>query len=119
MADGTVDGVSDAVPKDELEATLAVRQEKGAEIEPALVDSLAAKIEAEVRRRYQAELERHRPPTSSNVAPGARVAVCIVSIVMAIPLTAIAGSMLGFYGVGAVWVGLVLLNFALRPNSDD
>lgn len=109
--------MSDSVPKEELEASLALRQERGEEIEPALVDSLAAKIEAAVERRYRAELAS-RPPSNA-VAPGARVAVCIVSIVMAIPLTAIAGGMLGLYGIGAVWVGIVLLNFALRPNSDD
>ena len=63
----------------------------GAEIEPALVDSLAAKVEATVQRRYQAELAAlQQRNQAAQTGQGPRIAIGIVSLVMSIPLTAIA-----------------------------
>lgn len=100
--------------REEIEAALAVRQESGAAMEPALVDSMARKIEATVRRRYEAEVaERKRSEVAATSGQGARVAVAIVSLVMGIPLTAIAGSLAGFPGILLIWVGIVAVNMAL------
>ena len=52
--------MSEELSREELHAALEVRREMGAEIEPALVDSLAAKVEATVRRRYEAEIAAAR-----------------------------------------------------------
>lgn len=107
--------------REELEAALGVRQEMGAEIEPALVDSLARKVEATVERRFQAEMAATRADAeAAKAGQGGRITVGIVSLVMAIPLTAIAGSMAGFLGMLLVWTGIVLVNLAMalrRPGS--
>ncbi|MFT3888315.1 MAG: hypothetical protein QM713_09165 [Arachnia sp.] len=103
--------------REDLHAALGVRQEMGAEIEPALVDSLAAKVEATVQRRYQAELEATRNQKQAAASgQGARMTLGIVSLGVAIPLTAIAGDAGGFFGMLLAWTGIVLVNliFALR-----
>ena len=113
--------MSEELSREDLHAALGVRQEMGAEIEPALVDSLARKIEATVERRFQAEMVASRQDAeAAKAGQGGRITVAIVSVVMAIPLTAIAGSMAGFAGMLLVWVGIVLVNLAMamrRPGS--
>lgn len=113
--------MSDELQRDDLEAALGVRQEMGAEIEPALVDSLARKIEATVERRFQAEMAASQQESRDEKASqGGRIAVAITSLALAIPLTAIAGDMGGFLGMLLVWVGIVAVNIALalrRPGN--
>lgn len=107
----------DKIGHDDVEAMLGVRQEMGAEITPALVDSMAEQIEIVVQQRtadVRRELELQRPQT---LAPGARLAVAIVSLVMAIPLTAISASIIGLIGVIVVWAGIAGVNLALGFNG--
>lgn len=105
--------MDDELSRDELQAALEVRREMGADIEPALVESLAAKVEATVRRRYEAELGATKQQNeAARQGQGARVAVAIVSLVMAIPLTAITMSA-GFAAMLLVWAGIVAVNIAL------
>ena len=103
--------------REDIEATLAVRQEQGANMEPALIDAMASRIEATVRRRHEAEVaERKRSEVAANSGQGARIAIAVVSLVMGIPMTAIAGAMGGLAGIVVVWVGIVLVNmvFSMR-----
>ncbi|GAA4907745.1 hypothetical protein GCM10025789_29030 [Tessaracoccus lubricantis] len=113
--------MSEELSREDLQAALGVRQEMGAEIEPALVDSLARKIEATVERRFQAEMVASKAEAdAARAGQGGRLAVGIVSLVMAIPLTAIAGGMSGFLGMLLVWVGIVAVNVAMairRPHA--
>lgn len=113
--------MDDQLSREEMHATLGVRREMGHEIEPALVDSLAEKIEATVQRRYQAELaSRSYQDQAARVGRGGRVAVGIVSLVMSIPLTAIVLSNGGgLAGLALVWVSIVLVNMVVgmrRPG---
>lgn len=105
--------MSEELSREELHAALEVRREMGAEIEPALVDSLAAKVEATVRRRYEAELAAAQAEVGADRrGQGGRLALAIVSLAMAIPLTAIVVQ----FGIAAllmVWVGVVLVNLAM------
>ncbi len=98
---------------------LAVRQEKGDDMTPALVDSMAERIERVVQQQMAAERHRLQNRKSGAVAPGARVSVAIVSVVMAIPLTAISASLAGLAGMLMVWVGLVAINIALGFRRGD
>ncbi len=88
----------------ELEATLAARQEAGAELEPQLVERFADKVEAEIERRAN-ELARHRQPEHHAVTP-----LVLGSFGIAIPLIAIAGGTAGAAGVIAVCIAIVLVN---------
>ena len=111
--------MSEELSREELHAALEVRREMGAEIEPALVDSLAAKVEATVRRRYEAEIAAAKGQSAMDKqGQGGRLALAIVSLVMAIPLTAITAQF-GFAAMLMVWVGIVLVNVAMafkRPG---
>ena len=113
---------------DEMESLLAVRQELGPTMEPALVDSFAQKILAEVQRQthmnnqtqqqqWQWQMEQSRGGQQSGT--GGRLTLAIVSLVMAIPLTAIALEMSSIWMAAIVWIGIVMVNFAYGADRRD
>lgn len=111
--------------RSEFEAALSARKDLGPEMEPALVDSFAEKVVAEIRRQ-QATSPRPEFPaptlTPAQVAyiqrrnrPYNPMSLAIVSMALAIPLTAIALSLGGIFGIImgiVVWAGIVGINFA-------
>lgn len=102
------------IGREDVEAALEVRRERGAQLEPALVDAMAHKIEATVRRRFEAEVqERKRADIAASSGRGSQLALAIVSLVFAVPLTAIAAGAAGLIGMSVVWVGIVLVNMAM------
>ena len=95
----------DLVPRDELQATLAARQELGREYEDELVESFARRLEERLQeRRPQAQRVVRRDPSQGT-------AITIVSILAAIPMLAIAGGTVGVPGVALVCLALVLINY--------
>jgi hypothetical protein len=103
---------TDEVRKD-LRAAVAARQELGPEYEDAIIDSFLERLDArDVQRRagLPAEAAPRRHPSRENDPGG--LALAIVSIVAAIPITAIAAGMIGPFGVLIAWIGLVSINFA-------
>ena len=114
--------MDERIQHDDIEAFLEVRREQGRAMEPALIDSMAARIEETVRRRYEAEVQnRVRQNLVAQRGQGARLALAIVSIIMGIPLTAISASMLGITGLLIVWTGIVAVNIAMalrRPPTN-
>ncbi|GGR88297.1 hypothetical protein GCM10010269_29320 [Streptomyces humidus] len=117
--------------KKELDATLQTRRELGEEYESALVDSFLEKvdqrIDGAVERRVRRQLaeqqmvaargSRATRPTDSW---GDRFGFAIVSLILAIPLSAIGGAFGHLPGVIATWVGVVGVNFvqAARVNPE-
>ncbi|GAA2829307.1 hypothetical protein [Kribbella solani] len=110
---------TDEVRKD-LRAAVAARQELGPEYEDEIIDSFLAKLDQrDVHRRagLLPEAMPDRPdqpvrrPMSRETDPGG-LALAIVSIVAAIPITAISASMMGKFGVLICWAGLVGINYA-------
>jgi hypothetical protein len=103
---------TDEVRKD-LRAAVAARQELGPEYEAEIIDGFLEKLDARDRHRSAGLLPepapRRRP--SRETDPGG-LALAIVSIVAAIPITAIAAGMIGPFGVVICWAGLVAINFA-------
>jgi len=107
--------------RSEFEAALSARKDLGPEMEPALVESFAEKVVAEIRRQQamnpgpgmsqtlipagQARVQRHNRSYSA-------MGLAITSMVLAIPLTAIAlifgGPLMGILA----WAGIVGINFA-------
>ena len=109
------------IPREELRATLAARQELGPEYDTALVDSLADRVEQVVKARVAAQQVTAPPPaamapSSSTFTAGQRLAVAAISLGVAIPCTAIAGDAAGVVGVVATWAGIVLVNVATAIN---
>ncbi|AZK98407.1 MULTISPECIES: hypothetical protein [Streptomyces] len=109
--------------KRELDATLHARRELGEEYESALVDSFLEKVEQRVDgtvdrrvRRQLAEQQmvvargaRPQQPVDSNF--GERFGFGIISMILAVPLTAIGVVNAGFKGLVVAWLGIVGVNF--------
>ncbi|HEY3561665.1 MAG TPA: hypothetical protein VGL05_29575 [Kribbella sp.] len=107
---------TDEVRKD-LRAAVAARQELGPEYENEIIDSFLEKLDAR-DRQFRAGLLPEPAPNrpavrhpSRETDPGG-LALAIVSIAAAIPITAIAAGMIGPFGVLIAWIGLVGINFA-------
>ncbi|MFF8944179.1 hypothetical protein ACF1A5_18305 [Streptomyces sp. NPDC014864] len=115
--------------KKELDATLQTRRELGEEYESALVDSFLEKIDQRidgaVERRVRRQLaEQRMTGARDSRAPGAadswgeRFGFGIVSLVLAIPLSAIGGGVAHLPGLLVAWAGIVGVNAfqAVRAN---
>ncbi|WOP20129.1 hypothetical protein [Raineyella sp. LH-20] len=100
-------------------ATLEARRELGAEMEQALVDSFTARVEeALVARIASEEAERVRQHELATAESKNQMVLGIVSLSLAIPLTAIFAGISGIVGGLVVWIGIVLVNmaYALRKG---
>ncbi|MFJ3228175.1 hypothetical protein ACIPJS_33150 [Streptomyces sp. NPDC086783] len=112
---------SDTDLKKELDATLRARRELGEEYEPALVDSFLEKVEQRLDGTVERRVRRHlaeqqmvvaresRSPRSSD-SWGERFGFGIVSLVLAIPLSAIGGGVAHLPGLMVAWAGIVGVN---------
>ncbi|MFG3286375.1 hypothetical protein [Streptomyces sp. NPDC048111] len=113
----------DAELKKELDATLHARRELGPEYESALVDSFLEKVEqrvdTSVDRRVRRQLAEQqmvvtrggRPaPSGSESNFGERFGFAMVSLILAVPLSAIGGVNAGFKGLLVTWFGIVAVN---------
>ncbi|MFJ1569596.1 hypothetical protein ACIOG8_36180 [Streptomyces erythrochromogenes] len=115
--------------KKELDATLKARRDLGPEYEAALVDSFVEKVDTQVRRRLAEErlaVARgegpYAGPADGNF--GERFGFAIITLVLAVPLSAIAAVQTGFKGLVVAWAGIVGVNFIhaarlrrARPDS--
>lgn len=119
----------DADLKKELDATLRARGELGEEYEPALVDSFLEKVDQRIDAAVERRLRRQFAEQRMQVARGARspkgtdswgerFGFAIVSLVLAIPLSAIGGGLGHLPGLIATWIGIVGVNMvqAVRLN---
>jgi hypothetical protein len=118
---------TDDMRKD-LRAAVAARQELGPEYETEIIESFLEKLDAREAQRHGREAELRREDQLLEAAglkrregadPGG-LALAIVSVVAAIPITAIAADMVGFVGMVVSWAGLVGINVARgtsRRNS--
>jgi len=101
---------TDDVRKD-LRAAVAARQELGPEYEDEIIEGFLERLDAQ--RRATALPEPVQPPAhpSRERDPGG-LALSIVSVSVAIPITAIAANTTGLVGVLVSWAGLVGINLA-------
>ena len=117
--------------KKELNATLQARRELGEEYESALVDSFLEKvdqrIDGAVDRRLRRQLAEQQMVTARGARSprptdsfGERFGFGIVSLVLAIPLSAIGGGVAHLPGLLVSWVGIVGVNAfqAARTHPD-
>ncbi|MFD3803558.1 hypothetical protein ACFWTC_07970 [Streptomyces sp. NPDC058619] len=109
--------------KKELDATLDARRELGPEYEAELVDSFVEKVDTQVRRRLAEErlrAARGGPdggPASPGAAFGERFGFAVITLVLAIPLSAIGAAHARLSGLLVVWAGIVAVNFVHAHKS--
>ncbi|MCX4823611.1 hypothetical protein OG883_27795 [Streptomyces sp. NBC_01142] len=108
--------------KKELDATLHARRELGEEYDSALVESFLEKVEQRldgtVDRRVRRQLAEQqmvvargsRPPRSAESNFGERFGFGIISLILAVPLSAIAGANADLPGLIVAWAGIVGVN---------
>ncbi|WP_234533489.1 hypothetical protein [Streptomyces shenzhenensis] len=110
--------------KKELDATLHARRELGPEYESELADSFLEKIDQRIDGAVERRLRRTLAEQQMQVARGTRGARSgtdswgerfgfgIVSLVLAIPLSAIGGALAHLPGLLVTWFGVVGVNVA-------
>ncbi|MEV2213708.1 hypothetical protein AB0H86_20050 [Streptomyces sp. NPDC050997] len=117
--------------KKELDATLQARRELGEEYESALVDSFLEKVDQRIDGAVERRVRRQMAEQQMVVARGSRspqttdswgerYGFGIVSLVLAIPLSAIGGGIADLPGLLITWAGIVGVNGfqAARTNPD-
>ncbi|MFF5479251.1 hypothetical protein ACFY5C_18170 [Streptomyces sp. NPDC012935] len=115
--------------KKELNATLQARRELGDDYESALVDSFMEKVDQRIDGAVERRMRRQMAEQQMVVARGSRsprptdsfgerFGFGIVSLVLAIPLSAIGGGVAHLPGLLVAWVGIVGVNVvqAARTN---
>lgn len=113
----------------DLAATVRARRELGDDYDSVLVDSFLEKVEQRiddavdrrVRRRLAeqdmaAARDSRRPRAADSWAE--RYGFALITLILAIPLTAISASLTGLSGTVVVWLGIVGVNVvqAVRLN---
>lgn len=103
------------LPRDDLAAAMAARRELGPDYDDAFVETVVERLQESMEIR-KAPAAKPRPAREGG---GQKMSVTIVSLVVAIPLTAIAAGTSGIPGLLIAWAGLVLINvaYALRPRA--
>jgi hypothetical protein len=91
------------VERSELEAAIEARRELGQEMEPHVIDSFVERIERRLGERRTDFSRRDRGREGSFI-------LAIVSLGVAIPITAIAVTQAGLVGLVVVWIGIVAVN---------
>jgi hypothetical protein len=99
--------------RQDVEALLEVRRELGPSYDAALVDSFAERIETVVAERTESALSRRRAAETATARGGPRqLALGIVSMVAAIPISIVLGVTENFAALLVAWVGIVAVNMA-------
>ncbi|MER7763624.1 hypothetical protein [Streptomyces sp. NPDC097619] len=107
--------------KKDLDATLRARRDLDPAYEQALVESFLAKLDTQVRRRLAEErlaAERGRREPGDGAAEfGSRYGFAIVSLVLAVPLSAVSVVNAGVTGLLITWGGILGVNFAAAARG--
>lgn len=115
--------------KKELDATLHARRELGEDYESVLVDSFLEKvdqrIDGAVERRVRRQLAEQQMQTARDSRSpratdswGERFGFGIVSLVLAVPLSAIGGALAQGTGMLVAWAGIVGVNVAQAARTN-
>ncbi|MFB6846258.1 hypothetical protein ACFCXS_15540 [Streptomyces sp. NPDC056373] len=119
----------DADLKKELDATLHARRDLGEDYESVLVDSFLEKVdrriddavERRVRRQLaEQQMQNARDSRSPRATDswGERFGFGIVSLVLAVPLSAIGGTLAHGPGMLIAWAGIVGVNVAQAARTN-
>ncbi|WP_225822284.1 hypothetical protein [Streptomyces naphthomycinicus] len=115
----------------DLDATVRARRELGEDYDSALMDSFLEKVGQRIDdtvdrrvRRLLAERQMATARESRRPKPAdswtERYGFALLTLVLAIPLSSIAGALAGFSGMVVTWIGIVGVNAvqAVRQNPE-
>jgi heme A synthase len=103
----------DEVGRDDIEALLEVRRELGPSYDAALVDSFAERIEKVVAERVDEQVAQRRAAQNAVAGAGGRqLALGIISMIAAIPISVVAAVQGELLILLVCWVGIVAVNMA-------
>lgn len=104
---------ADDLERSEIEALGATRAELGRDYEPALLDAFADRVEAAVDHRIAAAVQAARPDHSlERRVAGQQLALGIVSLVAAIPISIVLGLNDQLVALLIAWAGIIAVNWA-------
>jgi len=105
--------------REDAEALLEVRRELGPSYDAALVDSFAERIERAVSERVDAQIAQRRASQAAVAGAGGRqLALGIISLVAAIPISIVLGQVDGgLVPLLVAWIGIVMVNVAHALQS--
>jgi hypothetical protein len=101
----------DRISREDVSSLVEARRELGEDMEPAVIDAFLDRVDAAVEQR--AKEKRPKPEDGR----GERLALAIVSLGTAVPITAIAAEQGGALGVVAAWLGIVGVNFTFSRRK--
>ena len=111
-------GQPEEVGRDDVEALLETRRELGPSYDAALVDSFAERVQHAIAQRVDAEVaSRNQARAAQAGAGGRQLALGIVSMVAAIPISIVLGVTDHLPALFVAWVGIVLVNMAHAVQS--
>ncbi|MER6327851.1 hypothetical protein ABT298_00745 [Streptomyces sp. NPDC001034] len=114
----------DAELRKDLDATVRARRDLGDDYDSALVESFLEKVEQRldgaVDRRVRRQLAEQQMAAARGTARrpnpvdswGERYGFAVLTLVLAVPLSAIAGALTGLAGMVVTWLGIVGVNAA-------
>jgi hypothetical protein len=103
----------DDLERSEIEALGATRAELGRDYEPALLDSFADKVEAAIEQRVDRALaQSQRGSGMERRLAGQQLALGIISLVAAIPISIVLGVTDHLPALLVAWLGIVAVNWA-------
>lgn len=103
------------IPREEVQAALAARQELGERMEPEIIDAFLDRIERAIDTRVEARLRGRQESRPQGTDVGG-VWLALGSFGLGIPLTAIAANMAGLLGLIVVWAGIAAVNLAYHQQ---
>ncbi|PKW08257.1 hypothetical protein SAMN05428944_4643 [Streptomyces sp. 1222.5] len=117
--------------KKDLDATVRARRDLGDDYDSALVDSFLERVEQRIDDVVDRRARRHLAEQQMAAARGTRrprpadswaerYGFALITLVLAIPLSAIAGGLAGLSGMVVAWIGIVGVNAvqAVRVNPE-
>ncbi|GAA4093614.1 hypothetical protein [Actinomadura miaoliensis] len=106
------------LPRDDLAAALAARRELGPDYDAAFAETVVDRVEQALDARLGPRPAGYAAGRAARPADGPGIALVVVSLLAAIPLSAIGVVNAGLPGLLIVWAAIVLINLAhaLRPR---
>jgi hypothetical protein len=102
------------MPHDDLTAALAARRELGPDYDAAFVEKVVERVEQTIDVRMNAHTRTQAQVDLESAKEDRKVTLTVacVSLVVSIPLTAIAAVQADVPGILIVWLGIVMINVA-------